>query len=376
MKQTFQLLIFICLSSFLTEAYHLPSSLSDAAEDIKNRGWGRKKKVPVTHKPPPGGSYPKYFHEPDGSQALHHYDTRYHQSTLGYDDKANTQIHLIRSYLEFFAHNHLETWIAHGTLLGWWWNGKLLPWDWDIDTQVSFATMIHLAENHNGTRYPYVSKDTEFDPATSKQIPIARKYHLDVNPASFTRHRGDGANVIDARWIDVRNGLYIDITALAEIRPDDQPGIWACKNYHLYRTRDLWPMRDTIYEGVTAKVPYAYNRILTEEYGDASLVVDEFQGHKWSIIDAVWEKKTPEEIKREKADALSTKRKKVEEKAEQYRVESENQRMELYNKDEEARKAEERKEKEQMDKDEQAQGLKDALQPKEGDGGKGNRAME
>lgn len=313
------------------ESSLLPQSFSYAISRLKPRSWRRGKPLNIHFG---FAEYPKYFHEPDGSEALHHYDLRYHHAVLGFDEKTNTQIHLMRSYLEFFRKNHMETWLAHGTLLGWWWNAKLLPWDWDIDTQVSMATMVHLAESHNATKYTYASQtDTEFNPATSKQIPISRKYHLDVNPAIYTRHRNQGANIIDARWIDIRNGLYIDITAVAETHPKESPGTWACKNYHRYRTNDLWPMRETIFEGVPAKVPYSYNGVLAHEYGEKALAIDEFRDHKWSSMDRVWVRKTPKEIEHQREDARSARRKKQEEKAERLKEENEREKGMLFSKE-------------------------------------------
>ena len=146
----------------------------------------------------------------------------------------------------------------------------MLPWDWDIDTQVSGSTLKYLGERYNHTNYDYVSQS---DP------PVKRTYLLDINPASIERERGNGNNIIDARWIDTTNGLYIDITGLSETHPEDQPGVWACKNYHRYHTTDLYPMRETMYEGVISKVPYAYDRILTQEYGERSLVLTDYQGY-------------------------------------------------------------------------------------------------
>lgn len=146
----------------------------------------------------------------------------------------------------------------------------MLPWDWDIDTQVSGSTLKFLSDHFNGTKYDYLSHE---DPS------VKRTYLLDINPASVERERGNGNNIIDARWIDTQNGLYIDITGLSETHPDDQPGVWACKNYHRYHTTDLYPMRETMYEGVVAKVPYAYDRILTQEYEEKALVLTEFQGY-------------------------------------------------------------------------------------------------
>ena len=149
----------------------------------------------------------------------------------------------------------------------------MLPWDWDIDTQMSGSTLEYIGKNLNHTEHTYTSNSSH-----SHGKSVTRTYLLDVNPYISERDRGDGFNIIDARWIDVHNGLYIDITGLSETHPDVQPGVWSCKNYHRYKITDLYPMRETSYEGVVAKVPYAYDRILMEEYDEKALVLTEFEG--------------------------------------------------------------------------------------------------
>lgn len=211
---------------------------------------GRDVKIPNT----------KYFYEPGGSLELGHYDIRYFKGqAVTYDQRVHTLQYLIRSYLTIFREKNIETWIAHGTLLGWWWNGKIMPWDWDLDTQVSASTLTWLGENLNRTTHNYTS--VELDGSESQ-----RQYLLDINPNHLERVRGNGANVIDARWIDMQNGLFIDITGLAEVNPSKEPGVWSCKNYHRYDTRDLYPMRETMFEGVLGLVPYEFDKILTKEY--------------------------------------------------------------------------------------------------------------
>lgn len=67
----------------------------------------------------------KHFHEPGSDDQLGHYDSRYFKGVLSYEDKRDTQVHMVRAYLDTFREKGIETWIAHGTLLGWWWNGKV-----------------------------------------------------------------------------------------------------------------------------------------------------------------------------------------------------------------------------------------------------------
>lgn len=137
-----------------------------------------------------------------------------------------------------------------------------------MDTQVSGATLQYLGKKYNQTMHKYQPEDGTPE----------REYLLDIGAYIDERDRGDGMNVIDARWIDITNGLFIDITGLSETHPDTSPGVWSCKNYHRYHTSDLYPMRETVFEGVPAKVPYSYDKILLEEYHEKAFVVTEYQG--------------------------------------------------------------------------------------------------
>lgn len=110
----------------------------------------------------------------------------------------------------------------------------------------------------------------------SENKKVKREYLLDINPFARQRDRGEGLNIIDARWIDTRNGLYIDITGLSELNPESEPGVLACKNHHKYKIRDLYPLRSSTYEGVPAKIPYKYDEMLVKEYGNSSLSAVEF----------------------------------------------------------------------------------------------------
>ncbi|KAJ5097348.1 hypothetical protein N7456_008069 [Penicillium angulare] len=220
----------------------------------------------------------KYFHEPGNDDILGHYDSRFFVSPVSDDLRAKTLTHMIRAYLTFFHENKLETWIAHGTLLGWWWNGRILPWDWDMDTQVPDTTLAYLADHYNHTVVEYEA------PLSGEQ----RQYLLDVNPWSRQRERGQGQNIIDARWIDIQTGLYIDITGLSRLKPDEHPDIWQCKNFHEYRIGDIFPLRKTTFEGVEAKVPFEYDSILLDEYSEQALINTTFHNHTWIPELAEW----------------------------------------------------------------------------------------
>ncbi|KAI9813907.1 MAG: hypothetical protein M1832_006054 [Thelocarpon impressellum] len=245
----------------------------------------------------------KYFHEPGVGDQLHHYDDRFFRGQVHDAEREETLHHMIRAYLHIFRAKGIETWIAHGSLLGWWWNGKMLPWDWDVDVQVTEQTLRYLAAELNGTRHKYASDDGA----------VRREYLLDVNPHAVERERGDGMNVIDARWVDVRNGLFVDITALSETHPDVSPGLLSCKNFHSYRTEDLYPMRESVYEGVPVLIPYAYDHILAEEYESKALFVTEYEGyvvspsgrvlltfsHRWDPAHREWMRTGGEQVPQE-----------------------------------------------------------------------------
>lgn len=146
-----------------------------------------------------------------------------------------------------------------------------MPWDYDLDVQVSNNTLQWLGDNLNRTEHAY----NYTDPSTN--VLVEKTYLLDINPHHVDIDRGDGMNIIDARWVDMSNGMFIDITGLRE-READRPGFWSCKNKHRYASQDLWPMRVTEFEGVKARIPFNFEKVLIDEYGTKSLTTEEWQG--------------------------------------------------------------------------------------------------
>lgn len=262
-----------------------------------------------------------YFKQPGGTLTLVHYDSRYFRGTEADRDagivspevRRATLHHMIRAYLITTYRLGLETWIAHGTLLGWWWNGHSLPWDFDLDVQVTDKTLWFMGEHLNGSTFTY--EEETYD----KQGIIAgafgnttRTYMLDINPAMYKRTRGVGDNIIDARWIDTSNGLFIDITAISAIptaqeaqdpttaAPDQ---IWECKNEHHYATSSIWPLFETQFEGTRASIPAQYEAVLKDEYGEGALIDTVYNEHSWNAEEGIWTGETEEErLARERAE--------------------------------------------------------------------------
>lgn len=260
--------------------------------------------------PPP--KQEKYFHEPGGSMARLHYDKRFFKEEVAYDEHRLVLRDLVRAYLGVLDAHGAETWLAHGTLLGWWWNGIVMAWDYDLDFQVSNDTLQWLGDNMNRTEHSYNGSSL----VNGVDTPITKSYLLDINPHQGDLTRGDGSNIIDARWIDMQNGLFIDITGVRE-REINKPGVWSCKNHHRYSAQQLWPLRRTVFEGVPALVPYSYQEVLTDEYGYKSIVTEEWEHHRWDRPTKQWIKMSEDEEKQRKEEAL---RVKVQDMSEQQRV--------------------------------------------------------
>ncbi|KAL8695074.1 MAG: hypothetical protein Q9218_000352 [Villophora microphyllina] len=228
----------------------------------------------------------KYWHE----SVFHpHYDGRFIDHELDYEDQRTNLTSLMQSYLSTMADLGAETWIIHGTLMGWWWNRKasltttarqtlsdgtqIMPWDSDIDVHVSEDTMHFLASYYNMTIHT----------VRTKHAPQGKNYMLEINPKWVDGSPEDELNQIDGRWIDMLSGVFIDITAVR--RKSKYAGILFCKDRHRYRLitshvkeADLFPLRDSVFEDRPVKIPYNYAELLQEEYGRVSLTRTRFAG--------------------------------------------------------------------------------------------------
>ena len=87
------------------------------------------------------------------------------------------------------------------------------------------------------------------------------------------------------------SGLYIDITTLHHnetAQAEGVEGAMMCKDLHNYMYEDIFPLRETVFEGVAARVPFAYAEVLTEEYGSEALSRTEFNEHRFDEKRQEW----------------------------------------------------------------------------------------
>jgi len=218
----------------------------------------------------------KYFHE----SVFHpHYDGRFADRVMNYQESKLALQNLIQSYLATFQDLGIETWLMHGSLLGWWWNRKSLPWDSDCDVQITEPSIEYLALYYNMSVFHY----------RTPRIPEGRDYMLEINPNYKIRDRSDRLNMIDARYIDTASGLFIDITVVRyNESPSAGPDVLVCKDNHVYNDTDIFPLRDTYFEGVPAKIPFAYKAVLAEEYKEAALTNTAFEHHRFDSDKHEW----------------------------------------------------------------------------------------
>lgn len=253
----------------------------------------------------------KYFHEAHllNDTAGFHFDWRFFKKAKFNDYEHKLILHrLARAWLGFCHSAKLTSWLAHGTLLGWYWNGLNFPWDEDIDVQMTAKSLYLLAKHFNQSIViDYSNHDTDT---------MTYQYFIDVNPQFMNVASDDSANVIDARFIDMSSGMYVDITALTVTREEvltNKQATFAmhslinptyseamisatsnpkylkmihdelntqerkkilhqeivnCKNNHFYLKSDIFPLITTSFEGAIANIPNNFKAILKNEYSN------------------------------------------------------------------------------------------------------------
>ncbi|EDK47529.1 hypothetical protein LELG_05710 [Lodderomyces elongisporus NRRL YB-4239] len=249
----------------------------------------------------------KYFYEAKlmGTNHGDHYDWRFFNKMLLMSrEQAMTLHHLVRAWLSFTRQNGITTWIAHGSLLSWYWNGMNFPWDFDIDVQVPIRDLHLLSMNFNQSLI--VEDPTEG----------TGRYFLDCGSYVGLREKNNGNNAIDARFIDVDTGMYVDITALAVSNTKAEEKYWKdnlplhvkinendwtelntvmklynCRNNHFYSYDEISPLVKTVADGEIAYIPAKWENMLKREYR-LGMTQPKFEKHVWLDKLRIW---VPEE---------------------------------------------------------------------------------
>ncbi|EGV64664.1 hypothetical protein PSN45_005003 [Yamadazyma tenuis] len=210
-----------------------------------------------------------------------HYEWRFFNGGLRYlkDGWTQTQLEireqiildrLLRNWFRFAEEKGIISWIAHGPLLSWYWDGLMFPYDIDIDIQMPSAELNRLSKHYNMT---LVIEDVNDG---------FGKYLIDC--ATFLQHRDMAPkdNHIDARFIDVDTGTYIDITGLGKneesppqefnsyIRNKNAKGdsvnLYSDRRKHWLTFESISPLRYSMIGGVPVYVPNDIMSMLNHEY--------------------------------------------------------------------------------------------------------------
>ncbi|KAJ3318300.1 hypothetical protein HDV06_000584 [Boothiomyces sp. JEL0866] len=189
----------------------------------------------------------KFFYE---SPRAGHLDIRF-EKMLNKTDQLLVIKEMFKAFAEFCDSIEMPYWIMHGSLLGWKFGGKTMPFDDDIDVQVLANNLFDLEIYQNKT--------------------IGGHYILEVNPHHVVRTK-QIENVIDARFIDTRNGHFIDITGVTQLG-----NYVTCKSPHYYKFDELFPLVRTVFEGVPTWRPNNYERLLSYEYRSTSIYYKQFR---------------------------------------------------------------------------------------------------
>ncbi|EGV60776.1 hypothetical protein PSN45_001429 [Yamadazyma tenuis] len=241
-----------------------------------------------------------------------HYDWRFFGGIINYTDRQGPVLHsLINGWFRFVNSYKINTWIAHGSLLSWFWNGVTFPWDIDFDVQMPITELHTVCRRFN--------QSLVMDLGLQDQVSEVRygRFFLDCGTFIGTRNNMNGHNNIDARFIDVDTGLYIDITGLAltdtpaprrydqmlpehmrrtsgdhsigEKTRNEYLQVYNCKNKHFLSLNSISPLRLTAFEGQLNYIPNDYRTILINEYKQSGIEARKFKTHSFLPKLELWD---------------------------------------------------------------------------------------
>ena len=177
----------------------------------------------------------KFFNELPGNP---HLDIRYGKNNIDIHEIHHTLKDLLYFFMNYCKKNDIKPILMYGALIGYYFNKKMLPWDDDID--------IILLE-------PCISKMKNYEDTN---------YLVEINPNS-NYDINDIDNVISARVISKKNGLFIDIAYFKKI--DEK---LYCKDGNIYNVNDILPFKKGIFEGIDVYLPNNIENCLIKRYGN------------------------------------------------------------------------------------------------------------
>lgn len=199
----------------------------------------------------------------DKDLQLHHYNYPWVKQMLSVKERSTVVHHLIRSWFKLCEQADVISWFNYGNLIGWYRYSRNLPWDTDVDVQLSIADLDKLGRHWNNSLVIENPKHGNglFWLQTTP-------FYLQQNDEQF----------IDARYIDVKSGIYIDVSALwlserdtpEKYRNEPREEVYNCKHYNWFPSSMLFPLRRTLYEGGQAYTIKNYSRFLLDQYGSIS----------------------------------------------------------------------------------------------------------
>lgn len=201
----------------------------------------------------------KFFHEHPNYP---HLDKRFYNPQFNYKMYTNKILRgLLLVLSRICLNNDVKCVIMHGSLIGYYFNQHILPWDDDIDIII-----------------------LEDDLPRFLRIKHNSKFHLfEINPNFRNRSPQDRENVIDARLICKKTGIFIDITFLTYNKV--KIGQVNCKSPHYYKIEDILPLRKVEFEGCNVYVPNNIETVLVSEYGKRVLKP---RFKNWIFSDGSW----------------------------------------------------------------------------------------
>ncbi|CAK9438598.1 uncharacterized protein LODBEIA_P28220 [Lodderomyces beijingensis] len=232
-----------------------------------------------------------------------HYEWRFFNGALRYiKDKSWTEQQLevreqiildrlLRNWFRFAEEKGIISWIAHGPLLSWYWDGLMFPFDIDIDIQMPSSELNRLSANYNMT---LVVEDISEGYG---------KYLIDCS--TFLHHRDLAAkdNHIDARFIDVDSGTYIDITGMginnekpppqysryikSKQRQGESVELYMDRRKHWLSFDKISPLHYSMIGGVPVYVPNDVMSMLNNEYSGGTTLLY-FDGYYYVPCLRLW----------------------------------------------------------------------------------------